>query len=133
MHDDVAKVLLVEDDDVDALLMERLLSKHALSVDMLRACDGQEALQVLRETSTPPRVILLDLNMPVMNGFEFLEELRADASIAHCDVIILSTSSQDRDIERAREFGVDDYFVKDITPNMSAFVVKLRDCLGLAG
>lgn len=127
MSDDRPTILLVEDDDVDALLIERLLARHELAANLLRAHDGQEALGVLRSTTDDPRVIVLDLNMPVMSGFEFLECLRADPALAEREVIILSTSSQERDVERAAELGVVDYFVKDVGPgHMEGFLARLR-------
>ena len=111
------RLLVVEDDVIDYQAITRALRRKGIKIRVDRAQDGLEALQLLRgaeglEKVTQPVLIILDLNMPRKGGFEFLEELRGDQELADLPVIILSTSSHDRDIARAMEFNVEKYLVK---------------------
>jgi len=110
-------VLLVEDDDVAAESVQRSLRKAGLQVPVVWAEDGERALQALRgqDPARPvprPRVTLLDLNMPRMNGFEFLQALRADEALSDDVVFVLTTSDADTDRMRAYHGHVAGYMVK---------------------
>ena len=113
-------LLLVDDNDVDAEVVQRTVRRLALDVELVRAGNGEEALERLRGTgpaSPPlarPLVVLLDINMPRMNGFELLEEMRGDAALDGLPVYLLSTSDDPRDRRRALGYGVRDYLVKPI-------------------
>ncbi|HEY6924753.1 MAG TPA: response regulator [Steroidobacteraceae bacterium] len=110
-------ILLVEDDDVAAEAVLRGLRRHAENCQVTIAEDGFTALQILRgqhETRRigKPHLVMLDLNMPRMNGLEFLKEVRADADLRGTVVFILTTSDIECDRVRAYEEGVAGYIVK---------------------
>lgn len=111
-------VLLVEDDDIACEAVVRSFKKHAVPFPIIMAHDGLEALEIIRgEHATKkidePFVILLDLNMPRMNGFEFLQIMRADPSLSSNVVFVLTTSSNDSDRIRAyKSHYIAGYMVK---------------------
>ena len=108
-----ASILLVEDDDVDAMGVDRALKKMRLANPMVRARDGIEGLALLRSgTVSSPYIILLDLNMPRMGGLEFLEELRKDTQLHKSIVFVLTTSKRDQEIAAAYEKNIAGYIVK---------------------
>lgn len=111
------QVLLVEDDDIDAMAIERAFRKASLDVDVLRTTSAEGALEALldgkpRPVATP-FVILLDLNMPGMGGHEFLDRVRSDERLSSSVIFVLTTSSAETDIQRAYRRQVAGYFVKD--------------------
>ena len=106
-------ILLVEDDDIDAMGVERAFKKARIANPIVRAHDGVEALEALRnQRMSSPYLILLDLNMPRMNGLEFLAEVRADPSLHKALIFVLTTSSSDEDIARAYQQHIAGYVVK---------------------
>jgi CheY-like chemotaxis protein len=110
-------LLLVEDDDVAAEAVTRGLRKHASDCPVVPAEDGVAALQILRGTHgarwiAKPYLVLLDLNMPRMNGFEFLRELRADKELSGTVVFVLTTSGAEPDRARAFREHIAGYMVK---------------------
>jgi len=106
--------LLIEDDDVDAMAIERSFIKARVGNPIVRAANGLEALALLKGGKvTLPYIILLDLNMPRMNGLEFLTELRNDPTIADSIVFVLTTSDKDEDIVSSYKKNVAGYFVKN--------------------
>ena len=107
-------ILLVDDDDVDVMGIERALKKLKIVNPVLRAHDGMEALELLRKPGavTRPFLILLDLNMPRMNGIETLEELRKDRSLSSSVVFVLTTSADDKDMVAAYSKNVAGYIIK---------------------
>ena len=110
-------ILLVEDDDVEVLKVRRALQKIQFNHPVFVAEDGVEALSILRgdrksELSQKPRMVLLDLNMPRMNGIEFLRELRSDPELKQMVVVVLTTSNHERDVSFAYEMNVAGYIVK---------------------
>lgn len=110
-------ILLVEDDEVDVMTMKRAFRQHHISNPLFVAADGIEALEKLRGSDMPKgrRIVLLDLNMPRMNGIEFLKELRSDPEIAATPVIVLTTSNEDHDKLKAYDLNVAGYLVKPVT------------------
>ena len=117
MSDDRVTVLLVEDDDVDAEAVIRSIRRSQVPVDLVWVEDGLEALDVLRgqhssRTVERPVIVLLDLNMPRMDGFEFLHALRSDPDLRDLVVFVLSTSSADADRMRAYHENIAGYLVK---------------------
>jgi CheY-like chemotaxis protein len=110
-------VLLVEDDDVDVMNVRRAFKKNHIANPLWVAGNGLEALAVLRGGEMPRerRLILLDLNMPKMNGIEFLRELRADPELHGTPVVVLTTSDDERDRVEAYNLNVAGYILKPVT------------------
>lgn len=108
-------ILLVDDDDVDAIITQRAINELKITNELLRKVDGEEALEFLRNAENPrPCVILLDLNMPRMNGFEFLKVAKADAELKRIPVVVLTTSDVDQNILDSFDLGVAGYIVKPV-------------------
>lgn len=110
-------VLLIDDDDVALESTIRNLRKNAVHFPVLTAINGSEGLAVLREkrssgTTSESLIVLLDLNMPVMNGFEFLEELRRDPALRPTVVFVLTTSNTDVDRMHAYDECIAGYMLK---------------------
>lgn len=124
-------ILLVEDDDVAAEAVLRSLKKLDVPFPVVCAEDGMAALQILRgkdpvRSIARPLVVLLDLNMPRMNGFEFLEQLRADAQLCQEVVFVLTTSDVDSDRTRAYQDQIAGYMVKSaVGPQFSKLAALL--------
>lgn len=115
------EILLVEDNDDDAALAIRALKKKNLCNNLIHLKDGAQALNFIFSTGEyagnniqTPKVILLDLKMPKVDGIEVLEKLRADARTRHIPVVIMTSSAEDPDIKRAYEHGVNSYIVKPV-------------------
>jgi CheY-like chemotaxis protein len=110
-------VLLVDDDDVATEGVLRSFRKHEVPCRTLTAADGAEALTILRgrhpdKQLVSPVIVLLDINMPGMDGFQFLEEVRGDDALRRTIVFILSTSARDQDRAHAYDEHVAGYMVK---------------------
>lgn len=110
-------ILIVDDDDVAAEAVVRSLRKNALAFPVTLARDGIEALEILRGQRdelkvTKPYLVLLDLNMPRMNGFEFLQEVRGDRDLHDAIVFVFTTSNAESDRTRAYEMNIAGYMVK---------------------
>jgi CheY-like chemotaxis protein len=110
-------ILLVDDDDLDVMNVQRAFRRANLTNPLHLARDGEQALAMLRDGTVPISrlLVLLDLNMPRMNGIEFLRELRADASLRHISVVALTTSSEEQDKVEAYQLHVAGYLVKPVT------------------
>ncbi len=111
------KVLLVEDDEVDRMLVERSFGRSGVSVELQQAGDGIEALNLLRGSAherpmDPPYLVILDLNMPRMDGLEFLSELRSDSHLKNTVVFVLTTSDHEADRTACYDRGVAGYVLK---------------------
>lgn len=135
-------ILLVEDDDVAAESVVRSLQKHGCNYPVVWAEDGQIALDILRDKDADrvvprPRVILLDLNMPRMNGFEFLQQIRSDPELRGDVVFILTTSNADSDRTRAYHECIAGYMVKSAVGPQFVKLVSLlnsyQDAVRLPG
>ncbi len=113
----VLNILLVEDDEIDVKNVKRAFVKNHITNPLYVAGNGLEALEMLRSGDVPRgrRIVLLDLNMPRMNGIEFLHELRKDPELAPTPVIVLTTSNDDRDKVDAYRLNVAGYLVKPVT------------------
>lgn len=119
--DKTINILLVEDDEVDVMNVQRAFKKNNITNPLHVANNGIEALFMLRGNGGEPqvprdrRLILLDLNMPKMNGIEFLRELRADPQLKLIPVIVLTTSNEDQDKVEAYHLNVAGYILKPVT------------------
>jgi len=107
-------VLLIEDNLIEIMKMKRTLSLLKLDHTMKEAKNGEEALEVLKDKSNFPDLILLDLNMPKMSGIEFLSILKKDSNIQHIPTVILTTSDNQKDLEECYRIGVSGYILKPL-------------------
>ena len=109
-------ILLVEDDVVDVMDVRRAFDKARIADSLHVASDGVDALARLRDEAWPCErsLVLLDLNLPKMNGLELLRALRADAALRHLPVVVLTTSDEERDRAAAQGLDVDGYLVKPL-------------------
>ncbi|MGF1517137.1 MAG: response regulator [Nodosilinea sp.] len=113
-------VLLVEDDEVDVMNVRRAFERNHIDNPLYVAHNGLDALKMLRgndSTAVPGhrRLVLLDINMPKMNGLEFLQELRQDELLKSTPVVVLTTSDADRDRLEAYRLNVAGYILKPVT------------------
>ena len=110
-------ILLAEDDEVDIMNVKRAFQKNHITNPLFVAANGLEALDLLRNGEIPRerRLVLLDLNMPRMNGIEFLRELRRDPELRSTPVVVLTTSNDDRDRIEAFDLNVAGYLLKPVT------------------
>jgi CheY-like chemotaxis protein len=121
IQDKMNNILLVEDDEVDVMSVKRAFKKNHINNPLYIASNGLEPLVLLRGNGNLPviseerRLILLDLNMPKMNGIEFLRGLRADPELNRIPVIVLTTSNEDRDKVEAYNLNVAGYILKPVT------------------
>jgi CheY-like chemotaxis protein len=118
-------ILLVEDDLVDAMTVRRALKTLHVSNRLEHVENGEEALAYLRDPGKGrPCIILLDLNMPVMNGIEFLQAVKADPDLKRIPVIVLTTSCEQRDVVESFQLGVAGYMRKPV--DYQQFVETIR-------
>ncbi|MGQ7944376.1 response regulator [Flavobacterium sp. WC2509] len=125
-------ILLVEDDELDIISVERSLKKIESEYVLYTAYNGIEALKILRDKNLGliPDVVLLDINMPRMNGIEFLKIIREDKNFSSLKVFIMTTSSENDDRFEAEQLGISGYIIKPLnytdnskrTDSMDAFV-----------
>ncbi|NVB82744.1 MAG: response regulator [Kofleriaceae bacterium] len=126
MDDRVINILLVEDDDVDVMTVKRAFQKANITNPLYVAHNGLEALELLRKQDIPAqrRLVLLDVNMPKMNGIEFLREVRADPALQQMSVVVLTTSNEERDRIEAFKLNVAGYLLKPVTFSQFAEVMS---------
>ena len=115
------RILLVEDNHSDAFLFKRVLRRESISKNVHTACDGVEAINFLFDKNSgkyikqnKPKVIFLDLKLPKLNGLEVLEIIKNNQDTKDIPVVILTSSSEDSDINKAYELGVNSYLVKPV-------------------
>ncbi len=128
MPDSALKLMLVEDNDLDVIVVQRLLKRMSLDYPIVRANNGEHALQMLRPANgersvVPPFILLVDINMPRMNGFELLEELADDEELAKVPVYIMSTSNSPSDKSKAERYRIQGYLVKPVTESVMADIL----------
>lgn len=113
-------ILLVDDDDIDVMNVQRAFKRNNILNPLYVARDGLEALEKLRGDGPEAlpkerRLVLLDLNMPRMNGLEFLRAIRDEPTLRYLTVIVLTTSDDERDKVEAYNLNVAGYIVKPVT------------------
>lgn len=116
VNDKIVEILLIEDNPDDAGLAIRALKKHNLANNLLHLEDGEEALNFLLSSSLTkmPRLILLDLKMPKVDGIEVLRKLKSDPDRKIIPVVVLTSSKEERDIVESYKLGVNAYIVKPV-------------------
>lgn len=118
-------ILLVEDDEVDAMTVRRALKELHVSNPLMQVENGEEALSYLRQPDQIlPCIILLDLNMPVMGGIEFLQVVKHDADLKRIPVVVLTTSDEQEDKVASFDLGVAGYIRKPV--DYQQFVEAVR-------
>lgn len=127
---DPVEILLVEDNDEDAELTLRALRRHNLTNHLTRVADGAAALDFFfgKSAKPRPRVVLLDLKLPKVDGMEVLRELKGHDETRTVPVVMLTSSKEDRDLDEAYRLGVNSYIVKPV--EFDAFVRAVEQ-LGL--
>jgi two-component system, response regulator len=116
LNNTAVEILLVEDNMDDAGLTIRALKKHNLSNNLLHLHDGEEALNYLfsEKMTTIPKVILLDLKMPKVDGIEVIRKLKSDERKRIIPVVVLTSSKEEKDIVESYKLGVNAYIVKPV-------------------
>jgi len=109
------EILLIEDNDADVEILRHTLQQENVQLTLSRARDGDEAMRYLRNPGNPrPDLILLDLNMPHMDGREVLGELRVDPNLDPIPVVVMTSSEEEKDILRSYNLGAAAYVVKPL-------------------
>jgi len=129
---DNVPILLVEDDVVDIKTVQRAFRENHIVNPLFTVGNGQEALEFLRhegrhedpQNNPRPGIILLDLNMPVMNGLEFLKAVKADHELRSIPVVVLTTSKEENDRVASYNLGIAGYIVKPV--EFDKFVEAVR-------
>lgn len=134
MNHNSVDVLLVEDNLDDAELSIRELKKNGLANNLFHVKDGEEALDFLfatgkfegkRDVNHTPKLILLDIQMPKVNGIEVLEKIKADVATRSIPVVILTSSKEHPDIEKCYALGANSYIVKPV--NFEGFAAAIKN------
>ena len=117
--------MLVEDDEVDSMTVKRALKELHVTNPLVHVENGEIALEHLRDSNNEkPCIILLDLNMPIMNGIEFLQVAKNDADLRRIPVVVLTTSEEQQDKVNSFDLGVAGYMAKPV--DYRQFVEVLR-------
>jgi CheY-like chemotaxis protein len=116
MKNSLVSILLVEDDEVDVMNVKRAFSKNNIKNPLFVAGNGVEALYMLNNVIAPlPKIIILDINMPKMNGIEFLKLLRKDEKLKSISVFVMTTSNEESDKINAYNLNVAGYILKPLS------------------
>jgi len=124
----------VDDNANDAELTIRELKKHNMANNLVHVKDGKEALEFifatgkyagLRDVDYPPRVVLLDIQMPKVNGIEVLQKIKSDARTRSTPVVMLTSSKEDPDVKKCYELGANSYIVKPV--NFEGFAEAIKN------
>ncbi|MEN8885420.1 MAG: response regulator [Winogradskyella sp.] len=107
-------ILLIEDDIIEVMKLQRATSSLQLHHKIKEANNGEDALKILEQKDNLPDIILLDLNMPKINGIEFLKLLKTDDRLKYIPTIILTTSNNQRDLLECYKIGIAGYVLKPL-------------------
>lgn len=109
MLEDKINLLVIDDDDINIFIIKKIVEKTGFDIDMVAKSNGQQAIDYLSETITEqktlPNLVLIDINMPVMNGWEFVEAYQTLGIEQNVDLYILSSSVYENDIERTKSYS----------------------------
>ncbi|MGB2232134.1 MAG: response regulator [Flavobacteriaceae bacterium] len=120
-------VLLIEDDTIEVMKLNRTITKLKLNHKIVIANNGEEALKTLKVDNFLPDIILLDLNMPKMNGIEFLSILKSDENLRYIPAIILTTSKNQKDLLECYKIGIAGYVLKPL--KYEDYILKIQNLL----
>lgn len=121
-------ILLVEDDEVDRITVQRALKEIRVTNELQTAGNGEEALEVLKDANRErPGIILLDLNMPRMNGVEFLRTIKNDDELKRIPVVVLTSSREEQDRVESFNLSVAGYMIKPVDYRQFVEVVRAID------
>ena len=120
-------VLLIEDDTIEVMKLNRTITKLKLNHKIVIANNGEEALKILKVDGFLPDIILLDLNMPKMNGIEFLSILKSDENLRYIPAIILTTSKNQKDLLECYKIGIAGYVLKPL--KYEDYILKIQNLL----
>ena len=121
------KILFIEDDTIESMKFDRVVKTLGLTHQINQAKNGEEALIYLKEKHDLPDIIILDLNMPKLNGVEFLTILKNDIILKYIPAIILTTSSNYRDVKQCYKIGIAGYILKPL--KYEDYVFKIQKLL----
>lgn len=121
------KILLIEDDLIEVMKLKRAVDKMDLEITLIEAKNGEEALDLLKDSQNLPDLIFLDLNMPKINGLEFLNILKNDEVLKYLPTVILTTSSNRKDVLECYKVGVAGYILKPL--KYDEYVDKIQKAL----
>ena len=127
MENKTLNILLIEDDMIEVMKMNRTITTLKLPHNIIEANNGEEALEILKDKNSLPDIILLDLNMPKINGLEFLTILKSDKSLRHIPTVILTTSNNKKDLLECYKIGVSGYVLKPL--KYEDYVAKIESLL----
>jgi len=134
MNHNSVDILLIEDNPNDAELTINELKEHSMANNLFHAKDGEEALEFIfatgkyageREIENYPKLILLDIKMPKVDGIEVLEKIKSDNRTKHIPVVILTSSKEDPDIKQCYALGANSYIVKPV--NFDGFAQSIKN------
>lgn len=111
---DKLSILLIEDDLIEVMKLKRTISSLKLNHTIIEANNGEVALEILNKKDALPDIILLDLNMPKINGIEFLSILKADDVLKYLPTIVLTTSNNYKDVLECYRIGIAGYVIKPL-------------------
>ena len=120
-------ILLIEDDAIEVMKFNRVLTTLKMNHKIIEANNGEEALTILKEKEIIPDIIILDLNMPRINGIEFLQILKHDDYLKYIPSIILTTSNNHRDVLECYKIGIAGYVLKPL--KYEDYVDRIRKML----
>ncbi|MBD0822994.1 response regulator [Aestuariibaculum marinum] len=123
----VLNILLIEDDAIEVMKLNRAISSLNLDHNIIEANNGEDALMLLEQNENLPDIILLDLNMPKINGVEFLSILKNNEVLKYVPTIILTTSSNQKDLLECYKIGIAGYVLKPL--KYDEYVLKIENLL----
>ena len=121
------KILLIEDDAIEVMKFKRVLLNLGLNHSIVEANNGDEALKLLNKKDQLPNLILLDLNMPKIDGIEFLSNLKKNDKLRHIPAVVLTTSNNFKDLKKCYEIGISGYILKPL--KYVEYITKMESLL----